>query len=135
MTQYLPYHPGGTPKLMEGAGKDCTSLFNKYHRWVNCESILGKCLLGAVSSDEPSIAEADEEDDQADEENGEHVSSKINHNDAFDNEGLLSTIKGQVTVVEEPCVITSSNDSNTIVASSIASLTNLNLDDISPINS
>src|SRR5690554_1471317 len=35
ITQYLPYHPGGDKKLMLGAGKDSTELFNRYHKWVN----------------------------------------------------------------------------------------------------
>jgi len=42
----MPYHPGGPTILMEGAGKDSTRLFNKYHAWVNCESIIGKCYVG-----------------------------------------------------------------------------------------
>ena len=29
ITPYLHYHPGGVDILMEGAGKDCTDLFNK----------------------------------------------------------------------------------------------------------
>lgn len=28
ITLYLDYHPGGAEKLMLGAGKDCTKLFN-----------------------------------------------------------------------------------------------------------
>ena len=46
LTPYMPYHPGGPTILMEGAGKDSTRLFNKYHAWVNCESIIGKCYVG-----------------------------------------------------------------------------------------
>jgi cytochrome b involved in lipid metabolism len=46
LTAYMPYHPGGAAILMEGAGKDSTRLFNKYHAWVNCESIIGKCCVG-----------------------------------------------------------------------------------------
>jgi cytochrome b involved in lipid metabolism len=31
LTMYLDYHPGGAKKLLQGAGKDCTSLFgNSY---------------------------------------------------------------------------------------------------------
>ena len=52
ITQYIAYHPGGGPKLMEGAGKDCTALFNKYHRWVNIDSILGKCVIGELVVEE-----------------------------------------------------------------------------------
>lgn len=42
---------------MEGAGKDCTDLFNKYHRWVNMDSILGKCLVGTLVEEESTIPE------------------------------------------------------------------------------
>ena len=31
LTSYLDYHPGGVKKLMQGAGRDCTSLFGKYN--------------------------------------------------------------------------------------------------------
>ena len=51
------YHPGGVAKLMEGAGKDCTDLFNKYHRWVNMDSILGKCLVGTLIEEQSTIPE------------------------------------------------------------------------------
>ena len=47
ITPYLHYHPGGINKLLEGAaGQDCTVLFNKYHAWVNIQSMIGKCLVG-----------------------------------------------------------------------------------------
>jgi predicted heme/steroid binding protein len=29
LTTYLDYHPGGEKKLLQGAGRDCTSLFGK----------------------------------------------------------------------------------------------------------
>jgi hypothetical protein len=48
ITQYLDYHPGGIPILMEAAGKDCTNLFNKYHRWINIENMLDTCLIGDI---------------------------------------------------------------------------------------
>ena len=57
ISQYLPYHPGGIAKLKLGAGKDCTELFNKYHRWVNIESILSKYMVGTLSDDIPDIQE------------------------------------------------------------------------------
>ena len=62
ITQYIPYHPGGTPKLMLGAGKDCTEQFNKYHRWVNIDNILGKCVVGVLINEEVTIDESLEED-------------------------------------------------------------------------
>jgi cytochrome b involved in lipid metabolism len=52
ITQYLHYHPGGVPKLMQGAGKDCTVLFNKYHRWVNIDSMLAKFIIGVLDEEE-----------------------------------------------------------------------------------
>jgi len=50
---------------MKGAGKDCTALFDKYHKWVNCESILGKCLLGVLADESvTSITEVEEEEEE-----------------------------------------------------------------------
>ncbi|KAK4424960.1 cytochrome domain-containing protein RLF [Sesamum alatum] len=45
---YMKFHPGGVDMLMKGVGKDCTSLFNKYHAWVNAEFLLEKCLVGVL---------------------------------------------------------------------------------------
>lgn len=62
VTPYLPYHPGGVSILMEGAGKDSTRLFNKYHAWVNCESIIGKCCVGVfVGNSKDELVEDAEE--------------------------------------------------------------------------
>nr|CAD1817545.1 unnamed protein product [Ananas comosus var. bracteatus] len=46
ISPYMKFHPGGVDMLMKAAGKDCTSLFNKYHAWVNAEFLLEKCLVG-----------------------------------------------------------------------------------------
>lgn len=48
ISPYMKYHPGGVDFLMKGAGRDCTSLFNKYHAWVNAEFLLEKCLVGIL---------------------------------------------------------------------------------------
>jgi len=61
ISQYINYHPGGIPKLMLGAGKDCTTLFNKYHRWVNIDSMLAKCVVGILLDDDMTIIEDDGE--------------------------------------------------------------------------
>ncbi|CAI9090877.1 OLC1v1025755C2 [Oldenlandia corymbosa var. corymbosa] len=45
---YMKFHPGGADMLMKAVGKDCTSLFNKYHAWVNDEFLLEKCLVGTL---------------------------------------------------------------------------------------
>ncbi|TID29627.1 hypothetical protein CANINC_001746 [Pichia inconspicua] len=46
ISKYLDYHPGGAEILLKHAGRDCTSLFMKYHRWVNYERILDQCFIG-----------------------------------------------------------------------------------------
>lgn len=63
ITKYIAFHPGGKPKLMLGAGKDCTDLFDKFHRWVNIDNILGKCVIGVLGSEEEIIVEEDEEEE------------------------------------------------------------------------
>ncbi|KAK2991756.1 hypothetical protein RJ640_015490 [Escallonia rubra] len=45
---YMKFHPGGVDMLMKAVGKDSTSLFNKYHAWVNFEFLLEKCLVGIL---------------------------------------------------------------------------------------
>ncbi|KAJ3704527.1 hypothetical protein LUZ61_008232 [Rhynchospora tenuis] len=52
ISPYLKFHPGGLDMLMKAAGKDCTSLFNKYHAWVNAEFLLEKCLVGYLDVNE-----------------------------------------------------------------------------------
>ena len=51
VTPYMDFHPGGWDELVKGAGKDATSLFNKYHQWVNYESMLSACLVGKLVND------------------------------------------------------------------------------------
>ncbi|KAL4600994.1 hypothetical protein ACB098_11G174900 [Castanea mollissima] len=48
ISPYMRFHPGGVDMLMQAVGKDCTSLFNKYHAWVNAEFLLEKCLVGTL---------------------------------------------------------------------------------------
>ncbi|KAL2926114.1 Cytochrome b5 domain-containing protein RLF [Bienertia sinuspersici] len=45
---YMKFHPGGADMLMKAVGKDCTSLFNKYHAWVNADFLIEKCLVGIL---------------------------------------------------------------------------------------
>ena len=63
ISQYVAYHPGGAPKIMQGAGKDCTALFNKFHSWVNIDSMLSKCLIGSLIEDTTPLVEESEDDD------------------------------------------------------------------------
>ncbi|KXZ49260.1 hypothetical protein GPECTOR_22g853 [Gonium pectorale] len=51
ISPYLRYHPGGAAVLMKAAGKDGTSLFMKYHPWVNADALLEKCLVGLLKQD------------------------------------------------------------------------------------
>ena len=48
MTLYVPFHPGGKAMIMSGAGRDCTALFQKYHRWVSGDMMLQRCLVGKL---------------------------------------------------------------------------------------
>ncbi|XP_027924497.1 cytochrome b5 domain-containing protein RLF [Vigna unguiculata] len=48
ISPYMKFHPGGVDMLIKAVGKDCTSLFNKYHAWVNAEFLLEKCVVGTL---------------------------------------------------------------------------------------
>ena len=40
ITTYIEKHPGGD-KILAGAGKDCTKLYNKFHAYVNADYLIG----------------------------------------------------------------------------------------------
>ena len=47
------------------AGKDGTELFDKYHKWVNIDFIMSKCLIGPLATeygDTPSAVSEDADD-------------------------------------------------------------------------
>ncbi|XP_014782334.1 cytochrome b5 reductase 4 [Octopus bimaculoides] len=52
VTPYMEYHPGGIAELMRGVGKDGTQLFDEIHRWVNVNSMLEKCYIGQLKSEQ-----------------------------------------------------------------------------------
>jgi len=58
ITPYLHFHPGGVEILMEGAGRDCTELFNQYHQWVNAEGMIGALYLGDLDNSAPNLTAA-----------------------------------------------------------------------------
>ena len=60
LSPYLPYHPGGAAILKAVLGKDATALFEKYHRWVNEDGLIGALLIGYV---DPRRRLDDEDDD------------------------------------------------------------------------
>ena len=71
ITNYFPYHPGGDEILRQAAGKDCTDLFMKYHRWINCDSILGKVCVGTLVAAVDKINEEEEEEEETQKEEKE----------------------------------------------------------------
>ena len=58
VTPYIQFHPGGVKYIMMGAGRDATSLFNKYHAWVNIDFLMSKCLVGLVGPSSKGAAAA-----------------------------------------------------------------------------
>jgi cytochrome b involved in lipid metabolism len=46
---YLAYHPGGKNIIFKLAGTDCTAEFDKYHRWVNIEGLVGVLKVGYLA--------------------------------------------------------------------------------------
>lgn len=49
LTPYLKFYPGGEDMLLKIAGREGTSLFDKYHAWVNVEFLLSACLIGTLT--------------------------------------------------------------------------------------
>ena len=82
VSPYLPYHPGGEDIILQCAGKDCTKVFNKFHAWVNCDSMLSKCYLGPLGTEQESLKEDDDEDDDEkdDEKDINNTTTNINNN-------------------------------------------------------
>lgn len=72
VTMYLDFHPGGKKKLMQGAGKDCTKVYNKIHPWISIDGLLAKVCLGPVvvvpsmRGAEDAIDIEDDDDDDVD---------------------------------------------------------------------
>ncbi|OQO12900.1 hypothetical protein B0A48_02364 [Cryoendolithus antarcticus] len=63
ITPYLPFHPGGEPELMKGAGRDGAALFMEAHPWVNWEGMMGQsCLVGIMVSESEAVSQLDEMD-------------------------------------------------------------------------
>jgi cytochrome b involved in lipid metabolism len=48
LTEYLPFHPGGQPVLLEFAGKDATQAILETHAWININAFVSKCCIGAL---------------------------------------------------------------------------------------
>jgi len=50
LTPYLHYHPGGVDILKPCLGRDATALFDKYHRWVNIQALIGPLIVGYLAT-------------------------------------------------------------------------------------
>jgi cytochrome-b5 reductase len=46
---YLPYHPGGVAVFRKVLGGDGTAMFDKYHRWVNIDGLIGPLFIGTAA--------------------------------------------------------------------------------------
>jgi len=51
VTPYLAYHPGGIDIMKGVLGGDATVLFEKFHRWVNVNGLIGPLLLGTLEEE------------------------------------------------------------------------------------
>lgn len=47
---YLPYHPGGIDIFKNVLGKDATTMFDKYHRWVSIDGLIEPLAIGTAAS-------------------------------------------------------------------------------------
>ena len=66
ITPYLAYHPGGSAIIENCLGKDATSLFDKYHSWVNIDNLVGDLLIGYLIVEKPRMAKINDDDDDDD---------------------------------------------------------------------
>jgi cytochrome b involved in lipid metabolism len=56
---YLPYHPGGIEIFKNVLGRDATTMFDKYHRWVNIDGLIGPLMIGTAASREGAASNSD----------------------------------------------------------------------------
>ncbi|CCD21282.1 Cytochrome b5 like Heme Steroid binding domain [Trypanosoma vivax] len=57
-TRFQYFHPAGERMLQLCGGRDCTDLFNHFHRWVSCEAMLGPFAVGVVDPAEAEVTGA-----------------------------------------------------------------------------
>ncbi|GMI31400.1 hypothetical protein TeGR_g6313 [Tetraparma gracilis] len=51
VSAYLPYHPGGAKVMLPTLGGDATAEFDKFHRWVAIEGLVGVLRVGVLVED------------------------------------------------------------------------------------
>ncbi|KAH9598492.1 Cytochrome b5-like heme/steroid binding domain [Trypanosoma melophagium] len=49
-TRFKHFHPGGGRLLLQCAGRDCTALYDYYHRWVSCDGLLAPFAVGVIET-------------------------------------------------------------------------------------
>ena len=64
ISPYLSYHPGGESIIAKVLGKDVTQLYDKYHRWVNEDGLVGKLLIGYLDTSRTDDEDDDDEDEK-----------------------------------------------------------------------
>ncbi|KAL3938199.1 MAG: hypothetical protein SGBAC_006840 [Bacillariaceae sp.] len=70
---YLAYHPGGIDIMRSVLGKDGTAVFDKYHRWVSIDGLVGALLLGSVEIKKmDTLGDDEEEEESSDDDSGEY---------------------------------------------------------------
>ena len=62
LSPYFPYHPGGSQIFKNFLGKDATKAFDKYHRWVNIEGLVGVLYLGNVEKGGKKVIANDDDE-------------------------------------------------------------------------
>jgi len=56
VTRYLDFHPGGRDVLTAHGGRDATAAFDKFHRWVSADGLMGGALVGPLLAEDPGGA-------------------------------------------------------------------------------
>jgi len=116
VSPYLPYHPGGDDIILQWGGKDCTKVFNKFHAWVNCDSMLSKCYLGTLGVEQQSVAEDDEEeeaeDEKVDEKDSKNSNEKVNKVASIFSSLSMSRAKEALNNIHDDDIVSSNNEDN-----------------------
>lgn len=68
ISPYLPYHPGGMEIFTSAnvLGNDGTKLFDKYHKWISIEGLIGTLAIGTAAENAAVASENETETTQAD---------------------------------------------------------------------
>ena len=56
ITMFINVHPGGKKILEKVYGKDMTSLFNKFHGYIQIAKMIGPLKIGTIAKDQSNFA-------------------------------------------------------------------------------